>query len=234
MSFIHSSAVIKDSEYRDIKAYRNSVVENSILGNGCSVGDDSVVERSTFEESVIINRRNYINDCVIGRYSYTGLNAIMRFTKMGRFCSIAPNVDIGGIDHDYRMVSTMPSFRFNQMLSGKVDLSGGEHLYGIIGNDVWIATGAIILRKCNIGDGAVVGAGAVVTKDVPPYAIVAGVPAKVIGYRCEEKYIERLLSLKWWDFPKDVLCGHIDEIIKREINDSSLSSLEELADSIRK
>ena len=231
MSFVHATAIINNSECGDIRAYRNAVVSNSFLGNGCSVGDDSVVERSSFEESVIINRRNYINDCMIGRYSYTGLNTIMRFTKIGRFCSFAPNLDIGGIDHDYHMVSTMPKFRFNQMLNGNVDLTCEEHPYGIIGNDVWIATGAIGLRKCNIGDGAIVGAGAVVTKDVPPYAIVAGVPAKIIGYRCDEKYIDRLLNLRWWDFPKDILRNHINDIIKSEISEATLYRLEELASS---
>lgn len=75
-----------------------------------------------------------------------------------------------------------------------------------IGNDVWIATGAVLVcgnHALKIGDGAVVAAGAVVTKDVPPYAVVAGCPAEIIKYRFDKDTIEKLLNLKWWDKDSD-------------------------------
>ena len=75
----------------------------------------------------------------------------------------------------------------------------------IIGNDVWIGQRVVVKSGCRIGDGAVVGAGAVVTKDVPPYAIVGGVPAKVIRMRFSEDIIERLKEIKWWDYSDDRL-----------------------------
>lgn len=78
---------------------------------------------------------------------------------------------------------------------------------GCIGNDVWIGTGAIILKGVNIGDGAVVAAGAVVTKDVPPYTIVGGVPANVIRKRFSDELTERLLAVKWWEYGPNVLKG---------------------------
>ena len=81
-----------------------------------------------------------------------------------------------------------------------------NHKSGVkINNDVYIGLNAIIMPGVTIGDGAVVGAGAVVTKDVPPYAIVAGVPAKVVKYRFEQPVIDKLLELKWWDYPKDFI-----------------------------
>ena len=74
-----------------------------------------------------------------------------------------------------------------------------------IGHDVWIGYGAIIMDGVTVGTGAIVGAAAVVTKDVPPYAIVAGVPARIIRYRFDENTIKRLLESRWWDFPEDFI-----------------------------
>jgi carbonic anhydrase/acetyltransferase-like protein (isoleucine patch superfamily) len=83
-----------------------------------------------------------------------------------------------------------------------------------IGNDVWIGAGAIILRKegLKIGDGAVIAAGAVVTKSIPPYAIAAGVPAKVISYRFSEDIIDFMLELKWWDWSFDKVRDNLDAL----------------------
>ena len=98
-----------------------------------------------------------------------------------------------------------------------------------IGNDVWIADGAKILKKANIGDGACVGAGAVVTKDVPPYAIVAGVPARIIKYRFSEKIIEELLKIRWWDWPEDIFLKYMPELIMSEVNEQTIERMKEIA-----
>lgn len=226
-SVIHDTAVIEDSETGAIKVFRNAVIRNSHLGNGCSIGDDTTIERCHFENNVAINRRSYVNDSVIGKFSYTGINSTINFTKIGRFCSIARNVDIGGFDHDYRKVTTMPSFRFKQMLSGggKIPEVNRHDTLCEIGNDVWIAAGAQILHKVSIGDGAVIGGGAIVTRDIPPYAIAVGCPARVIGYRCSEKQIEELLAIKWWNWPDEILEKNINSIIGLEINDQTITLL---------
>ena len=229
-SFIHETAQIKNSSYEGLKAFRNSVINNSFFEIGCSVGDDTTIERSRFERCVTINRRSYINDSEIGAYSYSGINTTMNWTKLGRFCSIARNVDIGGFDHDYRKVTTMPAFRFQQTNNGGGKLRMREqHDYCFIGNDVWIAAGAIVLHKVRIGDGAVIGAGAVVTHDVPPYAIVAGVPAKIIGYRCDESIIKDLMILRWWDWPEEKIQTYMEQLIHRDLNHETISWMKGIA-----
>lgn len=223
-SFIHETATIKDSKFGSIKAFRNAVITNSELADGCSVGDDSTVERCVFQKNVVINRRSYINDSFIGKYTYAGINTTMNWTKIGAFCSLARNVDVGGFDHDYHKITTMPAFRFAQTRNGggKLEVKTIHNDYCEIGNDVWIAAGAQVLHKVKIGDGAVIGGGAVVTKDVPPYAIAVGVPAKVIGYRCSQENIDKLLELKWWNWPDEILIKYMDNFINSDINDETI------------
>lgn len=230
-SFIHETATLKETEHQDIKIYRNAAVVNCYMGNGVSIGDDTTVERCKFENNVTINRRSYINDSEIGKYSYAGINTTMNWTKLGRFCSLARNVDIGGFDHDYRKVTTMPQFRFRQTAAGGgklTQITSHENDYCEIGNDVWIAAGAQVLHKVKIGHGAVIGAGAIVTHDVPPYAIVCGVPAKVIGYRCEEKFIEALLEIKWWDWTEEVIMENMSWLIESDISEETIDRMKEI------
>ena len=233
MSFIHETAIIQDSQLSEVKIFRNGVITASILKDGCSIGDDTTIERCTLENNVIINRRSYVNDSTIGAYTYAGINLTMNFTHIGRFCSIGRNVDIGGFDHDYHMLTTMPHFRFNQMnrQGGKIT-EKLEHSFCEIGNDVWIAAGAQILHKAKIGDGAVIGAGAVVTKDIPPYAIAVGIPAKVIGYRCDPALIDELLKLKWWDWPINKILENADYLMDNEISAQSIKHLQQIKDSL--
>ena len=120
--------------------------------------------------------------------------------QIGAFCSIADDVLIllGG-EHRIDWVTTYP---FSYFWPAGKNIKGFPMSKGdvIIGNDVWIGTEAIILSGVNIGDGAVIGARAVVTKDVPPYAIVVGNPARVVQYRFDEATIQRLLEIKWWEW----------------------------------
>ncbi len=120
---------------------------------------------------------------------------------IGKFCSIAPEVElfVGG-NHRPDFVTTYPFAALPTdwpNAKGKTPVSKGDI---IIGNDVWIGTGAKILSGVTIGDGAVVGAFAVVAKDVPPYGIAVGNPARSVKKRFDEKTIERLLALKWWNW----------------------------------
>ena len=225
--FIHDTAIINESEIGDVKLFRNTVINNSKIADGCSVGDDTTIERCVFETNVAINRRSYINDSFIGRFSYTGINTTINWTKIGRFCSIARNVDIGGFDHDYHKVTTMPEFRFRQIMQGggKIPEHEKHNDYCEIGNDVWITANAQILHKVKISDGAVVGAGAVVTHNVPPYAIVVGVPARIIGFRCEQHLIDELLNIQWWNWPIFVITQNIELLLKEDICNNTIDKM---------
>lgn len=127
--------------------------------------------------------------------------------KIGRYCSIADKVDINPPQHpsDWLSISARQYnagfLEFNRFGGKDVRVLEWETEKRVeIGNDVWVGTNAVIMGGVKIGDGAIVAAGAVVTKDVPPYAIVGGVPAKVIKYRFDEATIKELLALKWWDY----------------------------------
>ena len=137
----------------------------------------------------------------IGEHSYCFAKHVMRGTQIGKYCSIAADVVIHPAEHNVYTVSTSPNVPGHEYVEGHGWSNGA-----IIGNDVWIGRSAIILNSCaKIGDGAIVAAGAVVTHDVPPYAIVGGVPAKIIKYRFSPQIIKQLLKSEWWKLPDSVL-----------------------------
>lgn len=141
------------------------------------------------------------------RYSYIGQSSVVSNVQIGQFCSIGGYGQIGGGLHPTDMVSTSPSFLSGKSTSGRnfaqIPFKASKKV--VIGNDVWIGVGVYIKAGVHIGDGAVIGAHAVVTHDVEPYSIVAGVPAKEIRKRFDEATIKKLLELKWWDFPDEKL-----------------------------
>ena len=158
----------------------------------------STSPRCSFGKRARIRSGNYIyGNIKMGKYSYiSGPGCIVCDCEIGNFCSIARQVSIGLPDHQVSFVSTSPFF----------NPSGGKQKPAPrIGNDVWIGAYAIICRGVTIGDGAVIGAGAVVTKDVPPYSISAGVPARHIRYRFSPEEIKKLEELKWYDWDDDKL-----------------------------
>lgn len=150
----------------------------------------------------------------VGRFTY-GNPQLMLWDdldriRIGSFCSIANEVAIfGGGEHRTDWVATYPlRIAFGDSLAGKDGhpASKGETK---IGNDVWIGFRAMVLSGVTVGDGSVIGAGAVVATDVPPYAIVVGNPAKVIRYRFSMEEIQKLLSLRWWDWDIDKIKSHV-------------------------
>lgn len=148
-----------------------------------------------------------LSDAVIGRYSYCGYGCRITACDIGAFCSISDNVVIGADEPPIDAVSTSPVFHEGRNIL-KRNFAAHPYKRGeqtIIGNDVWIGLGAIVKAGVRIGDGAVVGAGSVVTRDVPPYAIWAGAPAREIRKRFDDKTVRALLDLQWWDWPEQRL-----------------------------
>ena len=149
----------------------------------------------------------FSDNVTIGDYSY-GFFDVLEWNnetklKIGKFCSIAADVLflLGG-EHRKDFISTYP---FNALMESFEHIEGHPASKGdiIVGNDVWIAHGAKILSGVNIGDGAIIAANSLVTRDVPPYAIAMGSPAKVVKYRFDEDTIEKLLEIRWWDFEEE-------------------------------
>ena len=143
----------------------------------------------------------------MGRYSYVGDYTHITDADIGSFCSIGGHCGIGGGIHPSDRVSTSPVFLQGRNILGKnfANIHYEPSKKVTIGNDVWIGEGVYIMPGLSIGDGAVIGAHAVVTKDVEPYSIVAGVPAKTIRKRFDDDAIKKLLELKWWDLSDEEL-----------------------------
>ncbi len=201
-------------------------VKASTIGDGSTIDNDCQIIKSTIGEKCDIERRNLIQSSVIGDMTYTGTDTNIMWAEIGKYCCISRQVDIGGNEHDYTAPMMMPRYRFNNKLGGKLSKHPDEDMIKI-GNDVWIGQGVSIVRKpgLRIGNGAVIGSGAVVTKSVPDYAVVAGVPAKIIKYRFSEDIIERLLKLEWWNRDNSKLLACSD-LLTGPLTPETLSVLE--------
>jgi len=161
-----------------------------------------MISNTAFERFNIVFGDVIIDSCTIGAHTYIQKKSNIFNAEIGRFCSIASGVTIAPGVHKTSGVSTHPVFFIkNTPLICKF---AEEDAYQTskkvnIGNDVWIGEKAIVMDGITIGSGAIIAAGAVVTKDVAPYSIVGGVPAKFIKYRFNEITISKLLESKWWD-----------------------------------
>jgi acetyltransferase-like isoleucine patch superfamily enzyme len=158
----------------------------------------------------------------IGEYTYGNPNIVSwgkeATLKIGKYCSIAGNVVIFlGSEHRTDWISTYP---FSIFLEEGKSIKGHPSTKGdvIIGNDVWIGFNVIIISGVTIGDGAAIGAGSVVAKDVPPYTIVSGNPARIVRYRFNEETIQKLLQIRWWDWPDEKVKENIHLICSDSID----------------
>ena len=170
------------------------------------VGALSTFENVTFGDFNAVYKLARLRDVQLGSFSYVANGARITHATIGKFCSVGPNCKIGvGIHPSRTFVSTHPAFYSPKNEAGTTFVAASAYIDFkriIVGNDVWVGESAIIMDGVTIGNGAIVAAGAVVTRDVPPYAVVAGVPARIIRYRFEPQQIAALEALKWWD--KDI------------------------------
>lgn len=173
----------------------------------------SKIRNSTFESEVIVSSDCEIYNSYIGKFTYVSAKTKIIDCTIGKFCSIASGVKINLPSHPSRSyISTHPLFysskysKYNSIHKTEYE----EYLPVSIGNDVWIGENSIILSGLKIGNGSIIAAGAIVTKDVPDYAIVGGVPAKVIRMRFSTNQIRYLLSNPWWELNIEDLMKNIN------------------------
>lgn len=187
-----------------------------------------VDNKSKIDRRSKIHRGAKVVNSTIGAYTYLSQHSEIAYAQIGKFCSIGHNSKIGLAHHTIDCISTSPVFTEKHNALG-YSLADGEGVCPyksvVVGNDVWIGANALVIGGVKIGNGAVVGAGAVVTRDVPPYAIVGGVPAKVIRYRFEESIIDALEHIQWWNFPEERLHEHIGLFQKEKLSLGDLKSL---------
>lgn len=167
--------------------------------------------RSSFEGMNRIGKHTHF-DGYLAYGTYVGSNCDIAMVKIGKFCSIGPRVVVnpGRHPYTYPYATTCPMFYSIRKQNSGTYVNTQHYCefdildsgYAVeIGSDCWLGEGVFVSGGIKIGDGAVILAHAVVTKDVPPYAIVGGVPAKVIGYRYNDETINKLLVMKWWNKP---------------------------------
>jgi phosphonate metabolism protein (transferase hexapeptide repeat family) len=193
----HSKSATRDGEP---KIHGSASLRNATLGRF-----SEIAERVQFWDSNL------------GDYSYIERQSEVIYADIGKFCAIASDVRINALNHPVERVSQHKfTYRPNEYFVGaKIDKAFREARKAarvVIGHDVWIGHGAIILPGIRIGHGAVVAAGAVVTRDVADHAIVAGVPARFVKWRFAPEVGKRIVALAWWDWPHDRLATVVDDM----------------------
>lgn len=176
----------------------------------------AVIENSYFGEYTEIKNFAHISDSSIDDYSYVSEFTQIANSQIGKFSNIASNVRINPGFHPYEMPCQHHLLYRKEMYGfGQND----EAFFNYrkiqkveIGHDTWIGHGAVVMPGIKVGNGAIIGSNAVVTKDVPPYAIVAGVSAKILKYRFSKEIINSLEKIAWWDWTHEVIFERIDDL----------------------
>lgn len=182
-----------------------------LSGNNVSVGDYSYYDDPT-------NAENFQQDNILYHYDFVGDRL-----EIGKFCALATGTTfiMNGANHRMDGPSTFPFPIFGGAWTKHKDLLADLPSHGdtLVGNDVWFGYKSLIMPGIKIGHGAIIASAAVVTKDVPPYAVIGGNPAQILKYRFEGDIIERLLTVAWWDWPIEHITQHVRTIMTSAITD---------------
>jgi len=171
----------------------------------------AMISDTTFGAWTTVGARTSIAESSLGDYSYVVSDCSVIYAQIGKFCSIAAHCRLNPGNHPLERVAlhhfTYRSAQYEMGTDDPAFFAWRRAHRVVLEHDVWIGHGATVLPGVTIGTGAVVGAGAVATHDVPPFAIAAGVPVRVLRYRFDAATIERLMRLAWWDWPHARLAG---------------------------
>jgi acetyltransferase-like isoleucine patch superfamily enzyme len=210
-----------------VKFVKSKKLEYKHKNKSLKIGYLSYANSCTFGIYNTLYENVNLSEVQLGDYTYIAKDTSIFKTSIGKFCSIGPDSKIGLGKHPTKnFVSTHPAF-FSTLKQARVTFCDKNYFDECekitIGNDVWVGANVIVLDGVNISDGSIVAAGSVVTKDVPPYSIVAGIPARVIKYRFEQDEIAKLLDMKWWDMDLEILRKNYKKFhnIKMLLNDDS-------------
>ena len=193
-------------KYKDVK------VINSEVSSKSSIVDFSKISDSKIMDYVEVARNNLIMSTNIGKYTYTGNFTVIQSANIGKFCSISWGVTIGGGQHSYEHFTTH-DILYNKLRGFDISNRIAKKRYEkacIIENDVWIGANSVVNRGVKVGNGAIIGAGSVVTKNIPPYAIVVGNPSRILKYRFNKTIISKLEKIAWWNLDNKI----IEKIVK--------------------
>jgi phosphonate metabolism protein (transferase hexapeptide repeat family) len=179
--------------------HSNVIVHDSYVGAWTELGPNTWMSEATFDD-----------------YSYTAGDVQIIYADVGKFCSIASHVRLNPGNHPmWRVTQHHITYRRSMYGLGTDDdevFAWRRSKRVTVGHDVWLGHGAIVMPGVQVGTGAVIGAGAVVTKDVAPYAVVVGVPAKPIRKRFDEATIAKLLQIAYWDWDRETLAARFDDL----------------------
>lgn len=183
------------------------------------------VKKSTLKKGVKIDSFSVVVDAKIGEYSYIGEHSSLICAEIGSYCSISNYCAVGGGSHPTDWVSTSPMFNSSKGIL-KNKYSNNEynpHKKTIIYNDVWIGSHCLIKSGVTIGNGAVIGMGSVVTKDIPEYEIWAGNPARFIRKRFDDDIVNQISEIQWWNWEREKIISeangfnNIESFVERNI-----------------
>lgn len=206
-SILHVMGLLQTSKTQVEINLIDSIVQNKEL-----ISSEAIVQYSQLYGNITVGPRSLVHKMVLSGNIYIGSNTTLNgpgseFYSLhnpiviGNFCSIARGTSIQ--EHNHNMKSLTTYFIKYRVFGDEYGIDAVSKGPVIIGNDVWVGAGCIILTGVTIGDGAVIAANSVVTSDIPPYAIAGGTPAKVIKYRFSENIINLLLEIKWWNWDID-------------------------------
>ena len=199
--------------------------KNDITKN-CVIGKKASLRRCKLKDHSRVAAYAALVQTEVGEYSSIGRYTKITHTTIGKFCAISWDTTINAIGHPYDNLS-ISAFPYVPSVGNFVKERKTFHKQVIIKNDVWIGANCVIMPGLTIGNGAIVGSGSVVTKDVPDYAIVVGVPAKVIKYRFSDEIIKELQELQWWNLDYSIIKQNI-HLWQNKLDDETVNKLKEL------